>query len=130
MKSIEERRVDQGAGPDHAARVDEETADKTAQRETDQLRRESKHDLVCLAGRLVVENALRSNNIGRICAADNYVGHNGDQDMLFDVKRARIQCPCITEGVEVGGRENTLKSFAKGQSRQLSDDTGNENRGI
>lgn len=130
VKSIEERRVDQGAGPDHTAGIDEETAKETTQRKADQLCRESKQDLVCATEVLVVEHALCSDNICRICAANNYVSHNSDQDMLLDVKRARVQRPGTTKGVEAGSREKTLKGFSKGQSCQLSDDTCNNNRRI
>lgn len=104
MKSIEECRVDQGTGPDHAARVDEETAEETTQREADQLRGESKQELVCSADGLVVENALRGDNITNVCAAESYIGHNSDEDMLFDVERTRIQRPSITQGVKAGSR--------------------------
>lgn len=125
VKSIEERGVDQGTGPDHATGVDDETAEQATQREANQLRRENKHDLVSLANRLVVEKALRGDNIGRICAVDNYVGHNGDQDMLFDVERTRVERPGITKGVEAGRRKNTLKGFSKGQGCQLSNNACN-----
>lgn len=46
VKSIEECTVDQGAGPDHAARVDEELAQDTTQREANQLRRDNKQEFV------------------------------------------------------------------------------------
>lgn len=130
VESIEERTVDQGTRPDHAVRVDEETAEETTESEADQLRRQNKHDLVSAAERLVIENALRGDNIGRICAGDSYVGHNSDQDMFFDVKGTRVERPGITKGLEAGSRTNTLKSFAKGESCQLSDNARNGNGGI
>ena len=114
VESIEECRVDQGAGPDHAARVDEETAEETSYGEPDHLCRQNKEDLVCAAERLIVENALRSDDICRICAGDNHIGHDGDDDMLFDVKWARIQSPGVTKGAEASGREKTLKGSTKG----------------
>lgn len=120
VKSIEERTVDQGAGPDHTARIDDETAKETTQRKSDQLRRQNKQDLVCATKLLVVEYALRSDNFCRICAANNHISHNSDQDMLFDVKRAGVQRPGKTKCVEAGSREKTLEGFSKGQSGQLS----------
>ena len=114
VKGIEERAVNQGTGPDHAAGVDKETAKETTHGEADQLCGEDKENLVCTADRLVVEDALRGDDIGRICTTDNDIGHNGDQDMFFDVERTRVQRPGVTQGLETGGRKDAFEGFAKG----------------
>lgn len=44
------------------------------------------------------------NDIGRICRAERYVGHDHDDGMLLDIEGSRVEVPFDAEGLVLFGR--------------------------
>ena len=91
MERVEERGIDKGRGPNHRARPDEEAAADSREGEAEHLRGDDEQELVRCTPLLEVENALGGNDVGRVCATCDDVGHDGDQTVLLDVERARVE---------------------------------------
>ena len=71
----------------------------------------------------MIEEALRSHDVGSVRAPYHDIGHDGDNDVFLDIERSGIQRPDVAKGVEASGRKNVSESFSQRQSSQLCDDT-------
>jgi hypothetical protein len=66
VEGVEERSVDQGSGPDHGRRPDQELSVKTTQAEPDHLGRDDQEKLVTVVPPLVVEESLNGDDVGSV----------------------------------------------------------------
>lgn len=91
MERVEQRGVDEGRGPDHRARPDEEVATDAREGEAEHLCGDDEEELVRRAPSLEVENALGRDDVRRVCATRDDIGHDRDQTVLLDVERPRVE---------------------------------------
>ena len=109
VEGVEERGVDECGGPDHRAGPDEEAAADTRKGEANHLRRDDEQELVGRAPPLGIEYALRSDDVRRVCAPCDDVGHDCDQAMLLYVERPRVERELVLLGP---------RTAVEGQDRQ------------
>lgn len=130
MQRVEQCAIDERAWPDHARRPDEELAKQTTERETDDLGGEDEHDLIAEAELLGVEHFLGRDNVGGVGTTDDDVGHDSDDDVLFDVERAWVERPNVAESAEASGREDFREGLTQRQGRQLSSNASDDDRRV
>jgi hypothetical protein len=130
VQCVEQRRVDEGARPNHARRPHEESTEQAGNGISHELGREADHDLVAEPEALPVEEFLGQQEIGGVGAKFNDLGHDGDDGVLLDVEWTGVQGPDVAEGVELGGGENPCEESTDREAKQLHDDTGHENGGV
>ena len=109
VQCVEQRRVDDGARPDHARRPHEEPPKQASKGVARKLGGEADHDLVTVSEVLLVEKFLRQHEVAAIGTPFYGLGHHSDDGMLLDVERTRIQGPDVAEGFEPGGWESPLE---------------------
>lgn len=90
VESVEQRRVDDGARPDHARRPHEESPKQASKCIAGKLGGEADHDLVAVSEVLVVEKILRQHEVAAIDTPFDGLGHHSDDGMLLDVEWTRI----------------------------------------
>ena len=91
MERIEQCGVNEDGGPDHGARPDKEPAADACEGEADRLGRDDEQELIRHAPLLEVECALRRDDVRRVCATGNDVGHHRDEAVLLNVERPWVE---------------------------------------
>jgi hypothetical protein len=70
---------------------------------------------------LVIKDPLGGNDFRGVSATCDYVGHDGDEGVFFDVERAGVEGPGVAKGGDVCAREGLLEEFTGGEGDELGD---------
>ena len=90
MQGVEQRRVDEGARPDHARWPHEESSEQAGNGIPHELGGEADHDLVAEPKLLPVEEFLRQQEIGGVGTKFDDLGHHSDDGVFFGVEWTRV----------------------------------------
>ena len=90
VKGVEEGGVDECTGPDHGRGPHEELSDETGESITDHLGGQADEDLVGYGDVLAEKDALGEDDIGRVHALSDDVGHDRDHGVFLDREWAEI----------------------------------------
>lgn len=121
MQRVEKSGVDQVDGPDHSSRADQESPKGSSETITDELSRKDQEQATTEAPAGVVVELLNDNDVNGGKSGGSSIGHDGDQDMLLDVERSRVEGVFPTKDRESPGRENASHERAQRVGEQLSD---------
>jgi len=130
MQSVEQGRVDQCAGPDHACRPDDKLSEETTKGETHRLCADIQKHLVGESGVFSVEHLLSSENVGSVGADDSDVAHDGDADVFFDVEWTWVQAHGVTTDGDIPCGEQIFKGLSDWERDQLDDNAGDVEGGV
>lgn len=130
VQGVEQCGVHEGTGPHSDCGPDDEATEHATEREAEELGGEDEEDLVGEASLLMVEDALSGDDFGGVCASNDNVSHDSDNDVLLDIEGAGVERPSVTKGAEFFRREDLLQTFAQGQSDELGDDASNIHGGV
>ena len=130
MQGVEECAVDQYTGVDHRRWPNKELSEGTGESEPNQLGRKTQKELISQSPCLVEMDTLGCNNIGRVRTAGDDVGHDSDEGMLFDIERAWVERPSISECSELRCWQDTLEKLAQWKRSQLGNKHGDVDRRI
>lgn len=130
VQGVEQCGIDEGARPDHARWPDEEFPKQTGKGIPHELGGEANHYLVAKSEVLPVEDVLGQQEVCCVGAKLDDLGHHGDDGVLLDVERSRVQGPDVTEGFEFGCWENPFEESTDREGKQLDHDTRHENGGV
>lgn len=129
VQGVKQRRVDEGARPDHPRGPYEDSPGQAGNAISHELRGEADHQLIAESEVLLVEDFLRQQEIGGVGTQFNRLGHDSDDGVLLGVEWSRVQGPDISEGIKLGGGKSPFEESADREGKQLDNDTGQENGG-
>jgi len=115
VEGVEESDLDQVGGPDHGSGVDQVAAQDTSHSVTQHLSAENEEEVGQETKILTVEDLLDDSDINGVGGTTGTVGSEGDQDVLFDGERTRVQAT---------GGEDGSHELAEGVRQQLNDQGG------
>lgn len=130
VKSVEKGGIYECARPEHARWPDKELANNASEGETKELRAQTQKDLIAKAPMLGEINFLRRDDVCRIHATGDDVGHNGDHSVFFNVEGPRVERPGKAESVEACRGKDVFEEFADRKRNKLDNKTRNKNRWI
>lgn len=102
VESVEKRRVDEGAWPNHAGRPHHEFPEESTQGETECCCADCAENGKGVGNIVVVEHPANSCDFVDVDSVGSDVCHDGDADVLFDRERSRVQRPFVSKEVELG----------------------------
>lgn len=129
MERVHQAAADKCARIDHARRPHEQLAIQARIGYTNELSREPEQDLVRVGELLLVIDLLDEEDTENVGCRPAHVGHGGDDGMLLDVKRTRVQGPFIAEGPEMGGWKSPRQQLPEWQDADLDDERVQSERG-